>query len=270
MAAAPEGGADRHVIPWRKGTPLEGALFWVLAVTAAFCVGLSKGGAPAFGSLAVPILSIAINPLTAAGLLLPVFIFSDVFGLWAYRKHINFALIRIALIGIVIGTGIGWATAHLVTEDLVRIIIGVIGLVFSVNFLFRRKPDAAARPVHKGEGVFWTTVAGFTSFVSHSGAPPWQVWAVPLGLPKMVFAGTSTAAFATMNILKVVPYYFLGQLQFESLQITLILFVPAVIAVFVAYHLIRILPEKVFYSAVIWMLLAVSIKLIWDGVGALV
>jgi len=245
-------------------------MFWVLAVIAAFCVGLSKGGAPAFGALAVPILSMAINPLTAAGLLLPVFIFSDVFGLLAYRKYINVALIRIAAIGILFGTGIGWATAHLVTEDLVRIIIGAIGLAFSVHFLFRRQPDAKARPLRKREGVFWTTVAGFTSFVSHSGAPPWQVWAVPLGLPKMVFAGTSTAAFAFMNILKVVPYYFLGQLQFESLQITVILFVPAVAGVFVAYRLIRILPERVFYSAVIWMLLAVSIKLIWDGVGAFV
>jgi len=74
-------------------------------------------------------------------------------------------------------------------------------------------------------------------------------------------------AFAIMNAFKIVPYYYLGQLQADNLRVTMILFVPAVIAVFTAYHLIRVLPEKVFYSIVTWMLLAVSIKLIWDGGG---
>lgn len=242
--------------------------FWVLAVAAAFCVGLSKGGAPAFGALAVPILSLSISPVAAAGLLLPVFVFSDVFGVWAYRKYVNWALLRIAVIGIVCGTGIGWATAHLVSENFVRVLIGVIGFVFSIHFLMRNRMDVDASPAGRVAGMFWTTVAGFTSFVSHAGAPPWQVWVLPQKLPKMVFAGTSTFAFAIMNALKIVPYYFLGQLQADNLRITLILFIPAVTAVFVAYRLIRILPDRVFYAIVTWMLLAVSIKLIWDGLFA--
>ncbi|WP_296418615.1 sulfite exporter TauE/SafE family protein [Pseudooctadecabacter sp.] len=239
--------------------------FWSLAVLAAFCVGLSKGGAPAFGALAVPIMALSISPLTAAGLLLPVFIFSDIFGVWTYRTHIDWRIWKIAVVGIVIGTIIGWTTASMVSDNQVRVLIGAIGLVFSLNFLFRAKAADAARPVRRGAGVFWTTVAGFTSFVSHSGAPPWQVWALPLKLPKMVFAGTSTAAFATMNALKIVPYWHLGQLQPQSLGVTVILCAPALFGVFVAYRFIKVLPDRVFYAVVTWMLLAVSIKLIWDG-----
>ncbi|MDC1229653.1 hypothetical protein N8Z63_08195 [Octadecabacter sp.] len=52
-----------------------------------------------------------------------------------------------------------------------------------------------------------------------------------------------------MNALKIVPYYALGQLQADNLRVTLILFIPAVIAVLVAYKLIRILPERVFYAS---------------------
>lgn len=247
---------------------MDGVAFWALACLAAFCVGLSKGGAPAFGSLAVPVLSLVISPIAAAGLLLPVFVFSDVFGVWAYRNQINWAIIRIAVIGLTIGTGIGWATAHLVPEDFVRVLIGLIGFTFSMNFLLRSRQTPVARPATLRRGVFWTTVAGFTSFVSHAGGPPWQVWVLPQRLPKMIFAGTSTMGFAIMNAMKIVPYYTLGQLQIENLQVTMILFIPALIAVFVGYRLIRILPEKVFYAIVTWALLAVSLKLIWDGLAA--
>lgn len=246
---------------------MEGMAFWSLATLAAFCVGLSKGGAPAFGALAVPILSLSISPVAAAGLLLPVFVFSDIFGIWAYRRYADWALLRIAVVGIVVGTGVGWATAHLVSENFVRVLIGVIGFTFSLHFLLRARANAAGTPAGRTAGLFWTTVAGFTSFVSHAGAPPWQVWVLPQKLPRMVFAGTSTFAFAIMNVLKIVPYYYLGQLQVDNLRITLILFIPALTAVFVAYRLIRILPERVFYAVVTWMLLAVSIKLIWDGLA---
>jgi hypothetical protein len=54
---------------------MDGTLFWSLAVIAAVCTGLSKGGLPAFSMLAVPVLSLAISPITAAGLLFPVFLF---------------------------------------------------------------------------------------------------------------------------------------------------------------------------------------------------
>lgn len=244
---------------------MEGFDFWVLGSLAAFCVGLSKGGAPAFGVLAVPLMSLVISPLIAAGLLLPVFIFSDMFGVWAYRAHVNWRVVKIACVGIVLGTGIGWATARIVSEDHVRLIVGAIGLAFALNFLLRNDPDGPARAADVPRGIFWTTVAGFTSFVSHAGAPPWQVWTIPQNMPKLVFAGTTTMTFAIMNMTKVVPYYFLGQLQFESLWVTAVLCVPAVIAVFVGYHVVRVVPTRVFYGAVTWMLLVVSLKLIWDG-----
>lgn len=248
---------------------MEGFAFWALAGIAAFCVGLSKGGAPAFGVLAVPVMSLVISPLTAAGLLLPVFIFSDIFGVWAYRKHVKWRVVQIAVIGIVLGTGIGWATARIVSEHHVRILIGLIGFVFSVNLILRSDPDGPAKPAGIRGGVFWTTVAGFTSFVSHAGSPPWQVWTLPQRLPKLVFAGTTTMTFAIMNVMKVVPYYHLGQLQLQSLRVTAILCVPAVIAVFVGYQIVRRVPTHLFYTVVTWMLLLVSIKLIWDGVAGI-
>lgn len=246
---------------------MDGMLFWSLALLAAITVGLGKGGLPAVAMLSVPILSLVINPVTAAGLLLPVYVVSDVFGVWAYRHEYDSRVLKIGMVGLVIGTGIGWATAHVVPEWVVRLLIGCIGAAFAANLLLRRGREVPARPKALAPGLFWTTVAGFTSFVSHSGAPPWQMWVLPLRLPKLVFAGTTTIAFAFINAVKLVPYYFLGQLDLQNLKVALVLMLPASLAVFAGLRLVKIIPEKLFYTLVTWALLVISLKLIWDGLA---
>jgi len=246
---------------------VDGMTFWILGSVAAFCTGLSKGGLPAFSMLAVPVLALVISPVTAAGLLLPVFLFSDIFGVWAYRHEFRRDILKIATVGSLIGAGIGWLTAEVVSENFVRVLIGLLGLAFATSYLLRRPPEGAPRKPSWGLGVFWTTVAGFTSFVSHAGAPPWQVWVMPLRLNKLAFAGTTTMAFAIMNVSKILPYYLLGQLDVQNLKVAVMLLVPAVFGVFVGYRLTRMLPEKVFFGIVTWALLAISIKLIWDGMA---
>jgi len=244
---------------------LEGLLFWVLAVLASMAVGLSKGGLPAVALLSVPLLSLVMNPVAAAGLLLPVYVASDVFGVWVYRHEFDRRVLTIGVIGMIVGVGIGWATAHLVPERAVKGIIGVIGAAFALNIIARRGRELPAKPIRKGQGLFWTAIAGFTSFVSHSGGPPWQVWVLPLKLSKMAFAGTSTIAFAVINLVKLVPYGFLGQLNPANLKVAAILMIPASLSVFAGLKLVRILPEALFFKIVTWALLAISLKLIWDG-----
>lgn len=245
---------------------MDGMTFWILAAVAAFCTGLSKGGLPAFSMLAVPVLALVISPVTAAGLLLPVFLFSDVFGVWAYRHEFRRDILKIAAVGALIGAGIGWLTAEIVSENLVRVLIGCLGLGFALNYLFRRSSDGPPRNPTWGRGIFWTTIAGFTSFVSHAGAPPWQVWVMPLRLGKLAFAGTTTMAFAIMNLSKILPYYLLGQLDPQNLKVAVMLLAPAVLGVFAGYRLTQVLPEKVFFGIVTWALLAISLRLIRDGI----
>ena len=61
------------------------------------------------------------------------------------------------------------------------------------------------------------------------------------------------------------PYYFLGQLNFESIKIALFLLIPASIAVYLGYKAVIIIPEKFFFLLVSWALLLISFKLIYDG-----
>ncbi len=244
--------------------------FWVAAVIAASAVGMGKGGLPLVGMLAVPIMALVISPVMAAGLLLPVYVVSDMFGLYAYRREFDRRVLAILLPGAVVGIGVGWATATIVPEAAVTLLVGVIGVAFGLNLILKRKITVQPKRAEVAPGLFWGALTGFTSFVSHAGAPPYQVYVLPLGLTKAVFAGTSTIAFAVINVVKLVPYYALGQLTVGSLQTAAILFIPAAIAVFAGVKLVRWLPEKLFFQIVTWALLVISLKLIWDGWAGLV
>jgi hypothetical protein len=240
-------------------------LGWVFAVLAAISVGLSKGGLPVISGIAVPLLAQVMSPVQAAGLLLPVYIVSDMFGLWAWRKEFDRRVLMIVAPAAVLGIALGWATASVVSDRMVGLLVGVIGSVFALNAIFRRPAVAEPRPPDPGKGIFWGTIAGFTSFVSHSGGPPWQVYALPLGMSKTVFAGTSTILFAFINAVKLVPYYALGQLSPANLGVAVMLMAPAALAVLAGVWAVRVIPQVLFFRIVIWALLAISLRLIWQA-----
>lgn len=238
---------------------------WVIAVLAAISVGLAKGGLPMASSLSVPLLAVVMNPVAGAGLLLPVYIVSDLFGLYAYRRHFDARVLEIMFPATAIGVGIGWATASIVPEQAVMGLVGVIGFVFALNALLRPSLGEARR-AKLGPGLFWGTITGFISFVSHSGGPPFQAYTIPLRMEKSVFAGTATIAFAWVNAIKLIPYIALGQINLSSLETALVLAIPASISVFAGVKLVKILPQDLFYKIVTWALLLISIQLIWKSV----
>lgn len=241
------------------------AVGWALAMLAAVLVGFSKGGLPVVSMLAVPILAQVMSPVAAAGVLLPVYVVSDMFGLWAWRKAFDARVLAIVAPATVVGIAIGWATASMVSDRMVGGLVGVIGTTFALNAILRPRIGGAREPKLLA-GWFWGTVSGFTSFVSHSGAPPWQIYALPLGMDKLVFAGTSTILFAWVNAIKLVPYYALGQLSVANLKLAALLMVPASLAVLAGVQLIKVIPQAAFFRIVIWALLAISLRLIWTAI----
>ncbi|ULB08404.1 sulfite exporter TauE/SafE family protein [Cereibacter azotoformans] len=245
---------------------MEGFGFWALAVTASVLVGMSKGGLPVVGIMSVPLLALVISPVTAAGLLLPIYVVSDMFGLYAYRHEFDARVLKILIPGATVGVVIGWLTASVVPETVVGGLVGLIGAAFATNLLLRRT-EPPARVARVTPGLVWGTATGFTSFVSHAGAPPYQVYVLPLKMPKTVFAGTSTILFAYINAIKLIPYAALGQLSTENLRVAAWLMLPAALSVFVGYRLVRIVPQALFFRIVIWALLLISLRLIWQAVA---
>ena len=223
------------------------------------------------GTMSVPLMALTISPVTAAGILLPIYIVSDIGGLIAFRRSFDRRVLATMLPGAMLGIGLGWATAHIVNDMVVMLIVGLIGFAFALNALnaLIRRDVGTPRAPDAARGNFWGIVAGYTSFVSHSGAPPYQVYTQPLRLSSTLYAGTTTVFFAIVNAVKLIPYAALGQLNPDNLRIAVMLCLPAIFGVWLGLRLLRIIPQALFYSIITWGLLLVSVKLVWDGVSGL-
>jgi uncharacterized membrane protein YfcA len=236
--------------------------FWAAAIPAVVMVGLSKGGLGPLGSLAVPILSLAVSPVQAAGLTLPIFVLSDVVAVISYRKSFNAGVLKLMLPAALVGIGLGWLTAARVSDDAVRLIVGAVSALFAVNYWLRGRLVSEPSKPNGPKGSFWGAVAGYTSFVSHSGGPPFQMYAVPLGLAPAVFAGTSTIFFACVNALKLIPYFFLGQFKSANLEAAALLTPLSIVCALIAVRIVKVIDTRRFYRLIYALMFAMGLFLI--------
>ncbi len=244
-------------------------IFYAVAAISVILLGLAKGGFYGLGVMATPILALVVSPLQAAGILLPILLVGDAISVWAYRRSWDPWNLKVVFPGLLIGVGVGWSLAAWVPEGYVRIVIGLIALAFVLNYWFGRGvPDQSYRP-SAITGTFWGAVSGFTSFVAHAGGPPYAMHMLPQRLDREIFAGTTTILFATVNALKVYPYFALGQLTPFNLWTSAVLFPLAVATTFFGVWLVRRVSQEQFYRATYLIMFFVSLELLRGGVFAI-
>ena len=242
--------------------------FYAVAIPAVIFLGLSKGGFSGVGIAATPLLALYLPPLEAAALLLPVLITQDLISIYVYRREWDASNLKIMLPGAVAGMTLAWLLASYISDNAVRITVGLIGLIFVIDVWRKR---ARIEPTRMGPagGVFWGAVSGFTSFMTQAGGPPFQVYVLPQRLPKLVLVGTTTIFFAVVNALKIVPYFALGQFHAGNFATSLALLPMAIIANFMGIWLVKHTPTNLFYNIAYALLLVISLVLLWQGCSVL-
>jgi uncharacterized protein len=244
--------------------------FYLAAVAAVILFGLSKGGFSGLSTLGMPLMSLVASPVKAAAIVLPILIVQDWVSVWAFRRDFSSRNLIILIPSALVGVGLGWLMAARVSDDAVRLAIGVISIGFVLYMLIRDRLGRA--PVERPgvpSGVLWGSLAGFTSFISHSGAPPFQVYVMPQYLKPRVFAGTATMFFAAVNLIKVPPYFFLGQFSRDNLIVSAGLIPVAVLSTFAGVWLVRRVSVDKFYAIILALTFLIGVKLTYDAVLAL-
>ena len=239
--------------------------FFAVAVPAILLMGISKGG---FGSgaglFATPLMALAVPIPQAAAILLPILIVMDLAGLWAYRGVFSRENLKVILVGGVLGVLLGTLTFRYFSEAWIRLLLGAIAIGFVMQrYLLPAPSKPAQRSTSKG--IFWSAFSGVTSTIAHAGGPPLSVYLLPQRLDKAVLVGTTVVFFAVINVVKLVPYAWLGLFDARNLLTSLALAPLAPFGIWLGVTLMRRLSERVFYSVCYALLLLVGAKLAWDG-----
>lgn len=245
-------------------------MFFLLAVPAVIFAGVSKSG---FGSgaafAATPILALVLEPAAALGMMLPLLMLVDLATLGPYWKQWDGPSARRLIAGAVPGVALGAMLYRVADPDVFRFLIGGIALGFVLWQLSVRARliRFRARPFPGAAGVVAGVAAGFTSFVSHAGGPPVAVYMLAQGLGKTTFQATTVLVFWAINILKFVPYSFMGIFTWDTLKADLMLAPFALLGAWLGVRAHRLVPEGLFF-AITYVLLAVTgSKLIWEALS---
>ena len=228
-------------------------------------IGIAKGGLATAAALAVPFLSIFMNPVQAAALVLPVLIVTDAAALWLYRKDWSKRNTAILLPAMFAGIALATVIVPFTPEPVLLAFTGLVGLWAVWRRWFGKQPDQQQQKAEVLPGLFWGGVAGVTTFITHSGAPPTQAYLLPQNLPRMAFAGTMAITFALANFAKIPSYYALG--FFEGLDWTLIggLAVVGILGTVIGRWLVKRLNDQTYMRVIEVLLLMLSVILLWKA-----
>ena len=248
-------------------TVITDPLFYALAIPAVVALGLSKGGFAGAGQMATPMLALAMPPLEAAAILLPIMMAQDAAALWVYRKDWNGLILASTLPGALIGVGAAWVLAAHISDATVRVFIGATTIAFVLyHWLGPRVARDAAEPA-VSVGMLAGAMSGFTSTLCQAGGPPIQMYALSRRLAKMNFAGTITYFFASVNALKVIPYFALGQFSTKGLGTSLVLLPLAMATNMFGFWVVRITPQELFYKITMALMFVISLELVRNGMS---
>ena len=252
--------------------------FFAIAGAAVTFAGISKGG---FGSgaafAAAAILALVVEPAMALGIMLPLLMLIDVATLRPYWKKWRWPEARLLVLAGVPGVVLGAVFYRWADAQTLKLLIGAIAVLFVLWQLVGRRLVAARVHAQQqrsagGSGALWGGVlagvaVGFTSFVSHAGGPPAAVYLLSRKLSKTEYQATSVLVFWLINMVKVVPYSFMGIFTLETLKLDLMLAPFALFGAWLGVKAHFLISERAFFALTYVLLTVTGAKLIWDGLA---
>ena len=239
--------------------------FYAVAIPAVLLLGISKSGFGAgMGSLAVPLMALAVTVPQAAAVLMPVLLLMDLLGIAVFRKDFDKTLLKFLIPFALMGTLLGALLFKLLDAKVVAGMVGAFTLLFlAQRLLFPPQPDSPPPP--KWLGAILTITTGFTSFIAHAGGPPISAYVIPLRLSPIKYTATMAFLFFVINLSKWIPYAWLGLLDTRNMATSLVLLPLAPIGVWIGVRIARRVSPLLFYRLLYGGMFLTGCKLLWDA-----
>jgi uncharacterized membrane protein YfcA len=191
-------------------------------------IGMSKTGIHGAGMMAVPLLAIIFGGKSSSGVMLPILIVADIFGVAYYHRHAVWThLIKLlpwTLAGIILGTYIG----DFIDDGTFRSIMAIIVLLSVVIMIWLEVKKVSKLPENPLIAPTLGIAAGFTTMVGNLAGSVMALYLLAMRMPKNEFIGTAAWFFMIVNWAKV-PFHIFSwhSINFNSVGLSLMT-IPAI------------------------------------------
>jgi uncharacterized membrane protein YfcA len=228
-------------------------LEWTIIIACGMLIGMSKVGVPGVSMIVVPALAFIFGAKQSTGVLLPILMMADIFGVVYYRRHANWNhLIKVipwAVVGLVIALWVG----KMVNDKQFKNLIAILVFLSIALMLWQDK--------RKGTQLFpdkWWFAAtmgilgGFATMIGNVAGPVFAIYLLAMHLPKNSFIGTSAWFFMIINFTKFPLQFFVwNNIKPETLMVDLVTLPAIAIGAFVGFKVVKIIPERIYRGFVI-------------------
>ena len=239
---------------------------WLLLAIGAFLTGLSKTGVAGLGILPAALFANALPARESTGILLPLLVCGDVFGVAFYRKHASWPHLWKLLPWVAAGVVAGYfAMGHITNLEVQKLIGGIVVGMILLHLWRQRQSEKISELVPH---TWWFAaltgmLAGFTTMVANAAGPVMVLYFLALGLPKLAFVGTGAWFFMLVNAFKAPFSARLGLINGHSLLLDAALLVPMVPGAMLGPVILRHINQKTFDAMVIALTAAAGLRLLF-------
>ena len=178
-------------------------LQWLLLAICALLVGMSKTGVPGVSLLVVPTLALFFGGKPSTGVLLPMLMIADIFGVAWYHRHAEWKyLVKMlpwAFLGLILGLWVGEKVSDEGFKNIIAILVFIcIGLLF----LKDRKSGKQIFPDTWWFAASMGILGGFATMMGNVAGPIFAIYLLAMHLPKNSFIGTTAWFFLIINFTK--------------------------------------------------------------------
>jgi uncharacterized protein len=232
---------------------------WLLAILCAFMIGMAKTGINGLGTLVVPLMAFVFGGLPSSGLVLPMLIMADIFGVAYYHRSANWkTILRVlpwAVVGIVAGMAIGKHISASQFKHLVGIlvILSLCVMVWQEIHLARQEETV---PHKKWFAVPFGITGGFSTMIGNAAGPIMGVYLLSMNLLKREFIGTTAWFFFIVNVLKLpLQIWIWHNISFKTLYFNIIMLPAIALGALAGIWFVKYLQE----SSYRWIILAATL-----------
>lgn len=230
-------------------SPLE----WLVIMICGMLIGMSKVGVPGVSMIVVPSLAFIFGAKQSTGVLLPILMMADIFGVSYYRRHANWNhLVKVipwAVAGLLLALWVGELVNDKQFKSLIAILVFLsIGLMLWQD----KRKGVALFPDKWWFAASMGILGGFATMIGNVAGPVFTIYLLAMHLPKNSFIGTSAWFFMVINFTKFPLQYFVwNNIRPETLMVDLVT-LPAIAAgAFLGFKVVKFIPEHAYRGFVI-------------------